>query len=104
MPMLRVDAQERLYDREAVLGRDARSVFPSLNAAASTPVLPRFVKESDLIAANAPSEPEDGSTKPLWAVLAANKVLDFLTVSLAPPHSYLNRKKLTQSSKTSGGS
>lgn len=79
VPLLRVAAPERLYDREAVLGRDTSSVFPSLRRGAALGALPgakQFVTESELAelqAAGGGGGDAEGSGKPLWAVLAANK-------------------------------
>ena len=79
--LLRVETSERLYDREAVLGRDAASVFASLR----TPQLdlgtnaPRFVTEaqlSEMKLARGGACVEDGTAsadKPLHEVLRENK-------------------------------
>lgn len=68
-----------MYDREAVLGRDAESVFPSL-AKANPPSIgnSRFISESELekVKRERGGRVEDGAVaadKPLAVILQENK-------------------------------
>ena len=83
--MVRIEQPERVYNREAVLGRDAESVFPSLAQASADKVVSatqsvlgsmNFVTETELEEIKAKRggqlRPEDGTMeveKSLWAVL-----------------------------------
>lgn len=85
VPMVRIKQPERVYDREAVLGRDASSVFPSLAQENADKVVSAtqavvgamsFVTETELEEIKARRggalRPEDGTMEPeksLWAVL-----------------------------------
>lgn len=85
MPMMRVEAAPRYFNREEALGRDAASVFPTEGAGAAVDAGkalkealggPAFVSEDALKelksqgrAPHAPTEP----SKPLAAVLAENR-------------------------------
>jgi hypothetical protein len=86
VPLVRVAAEERVYEREAVLGRDATSVFPSSNPAPSVGVSAfesmgavKFVTETQLteLKAMRGERIEDGTLAPadksLAEVLADNK-------------------------------
>ena len=87
--LVRVEAPERVFDRDKVLGRDAASVFPSLAQTNADRVVSatqavvgsmNFVTESELEEIKAKRggalRPEDGTAeeqKPLWAVLQEAK-------------------------------
>ena len=86
MPLVRVSEPERVYDAEKVLGRDARSVFPSLSderatTSGTTTIIgtSKFVTESELQAMRAArgteraGEDECAPSKPLYQVLLERK-------------------------------
>lgn len=80
VPLVRVSEPERMYDAEKILGRDARSVFPSLNdEQATTSGTNKFVTESELHAMRTArggeraGEHESAPSKPLYQVLIERK-------------------------------
>jgi hypothetical protein len=81
--MVRIEAEERVFDREAILGRDTTSVFPSLASTSTTTSTPmvdaiklnkKFVTESQLFdeIKATKSTPSD-DCKPLYQVLIEAK-------------------------------
>jgi len=84
--LVRVEREERVFDRERMLGRDATSVFPSLaeeskdaNVAEGVAVKSKFVTESELQELrqrgidDAARDANNASRKPLYQVLAEAK-------------------------------
>ena len=97
--MVRIEQPERVYNREAVLGRDTESVFPSLAQANADKVVSatqsvlgsmNFVTETELEEIKAKRggqlRPEDGTMeveKSLWAVLQEVRWCDGLYSALS---------------------
>ena len=89
VPLMRVEAPERVYDRDEVLGRDAASVFPTMAQANADKVVTatqsvlgsmNFVTETELEEIKAKRggllRPEDGTAAPersLWEAIQEAK-------------------------------